>query len=286
MKIVSIVLAVVAVAALGWYVAYGTDRSEQSAELAVRAHVEAFGERLKNVSLLAPPATVHADMQAQYAAYVSPELLAEWISNPTLAPGRLTSSPWPERIEISSVQPDGEGYRVSGKVIEMTSSDTENPAVERDIELMVQKFGGEWRITRVSLAAYTGADVVYENEEYGFTFTLPKSWEGYSIVEDEWEGRAVEDSALVYEGPILSIRHPAWTEDAPRQDIPVMVFTDKQWEDMESGIFHVGAAPMNPSMLGRNSAYVFALPARYNYSFPEGYEEVEEIIQRQPLRVD
>ena len=36
---------------------------------------------------------------------------------------------------------------------------------------------------------------------------------------------------------------------------------------------------MNPIELGRNSDYVFALPARYNYAFPEGYEEVDDIIE-------
>ncbi|MGB8451919.1 MAG: hypothetical protein WCD89_06255 [Anaerocolumna sp.] len=43
------------------------------------------------------------------------------------------------------------------------------------------------------------------------------------------------------------------------------------------------SAPINPCELGRNSQYVFALPARYNYAFPEGFEEVEDIIQSAPL---
>jgi hypothetical protein len=36
-------------------------------------------------------------------------------------------------------------------------------------------------------------------------------------------------------------------------------------------------------VLGVNEKYVFALPARYNYAFPAGYEEVENIIASQPL---
>jgi hypothetical protein len=35
--------------------------------------------------------------------------------------------------------------------------------------------------------------------------------------------------------------------------------------------------------LGRNNRYVFALPARYNFAFPEGYEEVEKILESKPL---
>jgi hypothetical protein len=52
---------------------------------------------------------------------------------------------------------------------------------------------------------------------------------------------------------------------------------------MQSGEWHIGAAPISPLELGHNSRYVFALPARYNYAFPEGWEEVEQILQGQPL---
>jgi hypothetical protein len=91
------------------------------------------------------------------------------------------------------------------------------------------------------------------------------------------QGNVEEDPSET--GPLVLIRHPGWTEENPRQDIPVMVFTHAQWEALENGEFHIGAAPTNPSRLGRNSEYVFALPARYNYAFPEGYEEVEDIIE-------
>ena len=30
--------------------------------------------------------------------------------------------------------------------------------------------------------------ILYENTEYGFTFSLPKSWGDYQIVSDSWEG--------------------------------------------------------------------------------------------------
>lgn len=58
-----------------------------------------------------------------------------------------------------------------------------------------------------------------------------------------------------------------------------MIFTLEQWGSLLEGKFHIGAAPIGPTELGRNSKYVFALPARYNFAFPEGYEEVEEIIK-------
>ena len=85
-------------------------------------------------------------------------------------------------------------------------------------------------------------------------------------------------------GPILSIRHPRWTEKIPRQDIPIMVFTLEQWSSLEKGEFHIGAAPVPPRKLGQNDKYVFALPSRYNFAFPEGYEEVEAILETDSLQ--
>jgi hypothetical protein len=124
---------------------------------------------------------------------------------------------------------------------------------------------------------------LYENAEFGFTFTLPKSWEGYQIVADSWEGIS-PDQKQMENGKILLIRHPEWTEAKPRQDIPIMIFTLKQWSSLEKGEFHIGAAPIGPIMLGQNNEFVFALPARYNFSFLEGYEEVETILENKPLQ--
>ncbi|WP_218833114.1 hypothetical protein [Bacillus sp. 7884-1] len=124
---------------------------------------------------------------------------------------------------------------------------------------------------------------LYENVEYGFTFTLPISWEGYQIVSDSWDGIAT-DQQQMESGPILLIRHPEWTEAKPRQDIPIMIFSLEQWSSLEKGEFHIGAAPVGPTMLGQNNEYVFALPARYNFAFLEGYEEVETILENNPLQ--
>jgi len=130
--------------------------------------------------------------------------------------------------------------------------------------------------------------VVYENLEYGFKFSLPDGWKGYSVELDEWIGTNVDGSEgqdPCPNGPIITIRHPEWTEDKPRQDIPIMVFTLDQWAELSEGRFSVGAAPVGPTELGRNDAYVFALPARYNYAFLEGYAEVQGILDGNPLEV-
>jgi hypothetical protein len=125
------------------------------------------------------------------------------------------------------------------------------------------------------------ARLEYKNEEYGFGMYLPDSWENYSIVEDSWEGYGIVTNTqkVIEKGPIVYIRHPDWDYKSPRQDIPVMVFTKLQWDSMLAENFHIGAGPINPTELGRNYLYVFAVPARYNFAFITGYEEVETILQ-------
>lgn len=127
----------------------------------------------------------------------------------------------------------------------------------------------------------------YVNTQYGFSFSLPGSWKGYLVISSNWDGLAPEGESgetIVENGPLLSIRHPQWTSQSPRQDIPIMVFTLEQWDSLLQEKFHIGAAPVEPSEIGRNSSYVFALPARYNYAFPQGYEEVENILKSNPLQ--
>ena len=128
--------------------------------------------------------------------------------------------------------------------------------------------------------------IEYKNTQYGFTFSLPLIWQGYSIVEGEWEGEAlVQGSDVVVEkGPIILIRNPQWTSANPRQDIPIMIFTISEWDELQQGKFHIGEAPIGPAELGRNSKYAFAIPARYNVAFPPGFEEVEQIFENHPLK--
>ncbi|HOP63652.1 MAG TPA: hypothetical protein PK358_03880 [Spirochaetota bacterium] len=126
--------------------------------------------------------------------------------------------------------------------------------------------------------------VIYVNSRYGFSFRLPDSWNGYSVLNDSWSA-SKNDVMTAETGPVISIRHPLWSKKKPRQDIPVMVFTLKQWGLVADEEVRISAAPVGPSELGRNNRYVFALPPRYNYAFPEGFKEVEKIIEAKPLLV-
>ncbi len=139
----------------------------------------------------------------------------------------------------------------------------------------------------VTPASQSSDSITYSNTDYGFDFTLPAGWEGYTLQIEDWQGTALEgeDQGKVVEaGTKIMIRHPKWTEENPRQDIPIMVFTLEQWDKVAKEEIAVSAAPIGPTELGRNSKYVFALPARYNYAFPTGYEEVDKIIQDGALK--
>jgi hypothetical protein len=130
------------------------------------------------------------------------------------------------------------------------------------------------------------AQLSYGNEQYRFSFSLPASWQGYTILNDKWQSYPINDTdkTPTETGPLITIRHPQWTAAVPRQDIPIMVFTVAQWSEVIGGRISLGAAPIPPSVLGVNANYVFTLPARYNFAFPAGYEEVDRIIQTHPLQ--
>jgi hypothetical protein len=115
--------------------------------------------------------------------------------------------------------------------------------------------------------------IIYRNNQYGFTLSLPATWKDFDIIVDTWRADANEAS-----GPELLVRHPDWDEQYPRQDIPIMIFTRQQWKLVNADKLVVSAAPFGPGELGHNRKYVFAIPPRYNYAFLEGYEEVEEIL--------
>lgn len=254
----------------------------------VKNLVQDFGKKLQMVSLTASPNTVSKSIRENYGSFLSPALLNKWQSDPKKALGRMVSSPWPDRIEILKMEKTSDSvYKISGEIIEISSTEkTEGGiAAKQPVTLTVKKINNRWLIDEAATGPYAAPQgVIYTNTQYGFNFPLPDSWQGYTIVKDQWAGTASGDVRTVETGPLISIRHPQWTSQNPRQDIPIMVFTLSQWDSLQQDKFHIGAAPVNPSELGRNNKYVFALPARYNFAFPTGYEEVEEILKGKPLQ--
>ncbi len=116
-------------------------------EAAVRIIVEEFGKALHTVSLQSPNAK--EDMKEKYSPFVAPELLEKWTNNMSTAPGRIVSSPWPDRIEITSVTKQSTTeYSVAGDIIEVTSMEVVNggAADKIPVRITVEEVQGNWMI--------------------------------------------------------------------------------------------------------------------------------------------
>jgi len=133
------IIAVVIIIAL--VIAFMPNQAKQQAE--VKALVTDFGGYLKSMSLFEPTEQLKGDIQQSYGPFITDELLQQWRSEPTHAPGRLTSSPWPDRIEITQVAPQGAGYVASGDVVMMTSA---GEAGRIPVVAQVIKVNGKWKI--------------------------------------------------------------------------------------------------------------------------------------------
>lgn len=122
--------------------------SDAGEEAEVRDLVENFGKRLQLVSLLAPEAA--QDVQKQYAEFVSPTLLETWMDDIANAPGRMVSSPWPDRIEITTLEREApDRYALNGFVVEITSTEvgSDEAANKIPVWIVAEKDQGHWLIT-------------------------------------------------------------------------------------------------------------------------------------------
>ncbi len=110
----------------------------------VRTTVAGFGNQLNSVSLLSP--RVSEEIQRAYRPYVTPELLTGWIADPSTAPGRGSSSPWPDHIEVDSVTLREDGsYEVMGRVM-LRASDGDAGIIP--VALTVASIEGSYLITK------------------------------------------------------------------------------------------------------------------------------------------
>jgi hypothetical protein len=125
---------------------------------AVSDVVMAFGTKMKQVSVLAPTVQAQAAMDTHYKPLVSTELLVAWKAKPDDAPGRTTSSPWPEKIIVAQVSLLSEGkYKVDGNVLEMTSDSLakNKPVAVYPVVFEVEKQHDAWLITSFEKGAYS-----------------------------------------------------------------------------------------------------------------------------------
>jgi hypothetical protein len=100
---------------------------------------------------LAPDAA--QQIQTQYAGVASAELIETWLEDVSRAPGRMVSSPWPDRIEIATlVRETADKYVIDSFVVEISSTEvgTGGAAARIPVHLVVEKEQGNWLITEYS----------------------------------------------------------------------------------------------------------------------------------------
>ncbi|MBA4364839.1 MAG: hypothetical protein C0398_02390 [Coprothermobacter sp.] len=158
---VSIVVLIVAGALLLHFVGPRLlGRNERSQVASV---VEGFGSKLKDVSLSVPEEVACQEIEQVYAPFVSPHFLSDLMHYPSGAPGRSVSSPWPERIEIVSMEKlDVHTIKVTGNIILMTSVEVTQGgnAGKTPIVLWVRNTtkNGAWLIDLLSYGVYASYD--------------------------------------------------------------------------------------------------------------------------------
>ncbi len=154
-------IALLLVVAGGWY-SYANREASTSVsnanEAAIETMVMEFGTKLRMVSLLAPTAERKAAMDANYSAYVAPELLAAWYPEGAEALGRYTSNPWPESMGVVEIRNTGaDTYAVEANIVEVTTAPggAVEPAAVQPVTLAVEKRGGTWLIVEMEKGAYS-----------------------------------------------------------------------------------------------------------------------------------
>ena len=126
------------------------------------------------------------------------------------------------------------------------------------------------------------SSITYTNFNYGFDFSLPVNWKGYSIINDLWKGNMLTNASST-NGPKLLIRNPKWTDSNPYEDLPILVFTISQWNKYLAEDFSISAAPIKASELARNNKYVFALPPRWDFDYSLDFKEAQDIFASKPI---
>jgi hypothetical protein len=126
----------------------------------------------------------------------------------------------------------------------------------------------------------------YYNAQYDLAFFLPASWLGYSVLNQQWEdttdSAAGDKTVVVGHGPMIVLRHPQWKASAPYQDIPILVFTRRQWNALNHNkLWPTGYDGGTMDEICHNSQYVFAISSRYNSADEiNGWKEADDAVNQ------
>lgn len=144
--LIILLVAVVAAATAFWYY-HG--RQEHGNTAQARIVVAGLGDNLQKVPLVASKEIVAFAMDQYYAFYVHPDLLAKWKADPLNAPGRLTSSPWPDRIDVKNAVKNADGtFTVDAEIVEIANGASGKQEANRIPVRFVLTLGPDgWQIT-------------------------------------------------------------------------------------------------------------------------------------------
>lgn len=118
-----------------------------------------FGLRMKQVPTSASREIAAQAIRESYTGLVDAPLLEKWITSPARAPGRPVSSPWPERIEVTSSTHSNLEATVGGIVVEATST---GEGRRIPIQIQLRRSGDSWLITAYEATEKTAPVVVQD----------------------------------------------------------------------------------------------------------------------------
>lgn len=161
-NLIIIIIALLVVLGVG-YLSYTTQSRSTAVDdqAAVRSAVTNLGGYLKSIPLTEPTEDLRRDIQQNYAPFVTEALLQQWRANPTQAPGRAASSPWPDHVEISQVNKQGDGYAVLGTIVMYSSASLSRGGDEGKVPFVAQlvKEGDTWKIAVFQTSHQTAPSV-------------------------------------------------------------------------------------------------------------------------------
>lgn len=117
-----------------------------------------------------------------------------------------------------------------------------------------------------------------KDPDYRFSLMLPESWRGFSILHQTWEVRDSGEMHLNAKGPTILVRHPQWTDARTLPDIPVWVFTPKQWQDDVQNHMIAGGFVLE---VGRTDKYVFGVSSRLYWPIADSEDKQLNQIARE-----
>lgn len=262
---------------------------------AARAVVEEFGTKLQNVNVLGDKTMAADAIASEYGPLITPALLSQWQQDPTLAPGRLISSPWPDHIQITSLERENRSkYIIEGDIVEVSNEAglaEPKESVRRPGVFTVEKDNSTWKISEVVLGAYPGEAswISSTPTSQGFIFLYPERIPTTFVSSSEWPPlvERVVNRYVCKEGPIAAA-------DGPQKTTQKHMVGDREYCVTESSEGAAGSTyrtfEYNFQFGGEPYRIVFTLryPQCENYDEPQrsackaeqGSYSVDELVDR------